>query len=137
MSEAEWIEEPVIEKENMSVNQLINERAELKQQMDRLKKHVNELRAESDYIDVLLLKKMDAEGISRTANDSASVSINVDTVPNVDDWDALYAHVTSTQDFSLLQRRVSSTAYKELLKMGENVPGLSPRTVRRVNFRKL
>ena len=131
MSEAELIEEPVIEKENMSVNQLINERAELKDQMDRLNKHVKELRAESDYVDVLLLKKMDAEGVSRTANEAASVSINEDTVPNVDDWDALYGHVTSTQDFSLLQRRVSSTAYKELLKMGENVPGLSPRTVRR------
>lgn len=127
----------VIEKEDMSVNQLINERADVKGQMDQLNKQLKELRAESDYIDVLLLKKMDAEGVSRTANDAASVSINEDTVPNVDDWDALYEHVTSTQDFSLLQRRVSSTAYKELLKMGENVPGLSPRTVRRVNFRKL
>lgn len=137
MSEVEWIEEPVIEKESMSVNQLINKRADIKGEIDQLNKELKELRAESDYLDVLLLKKMDAEGVSRTANDAASVSINEDTVPNVDDWDALYEHVTSTQDFSLLQRRVSSTAYKELLKMGENVPGLSPRTVRRVNFRKL
>lgn len=126
-----------LQKEDMSVNQLINERANVKGEMDQLNKQLKELRAESDYLDVLLLKKMDAEGVSRTANDAASVSINEDTVPNVDDWDALYAHVTSTQDYSLLQRRVSSTAYKELLKMGEQVPGLSPRTVRRVNFRKL
>ena len=127
----------VAEKETMSVNQLINERADIKGQMDQLNKELKELRAESDYLDVLLLKKMDAEGVSRTANDAASVSINEDTVPNVDDWDELYNHVTSTGDFSLLQRRVSSTAYKEMLKMGEAVPGLSPRTVRRVNFRKL
>ena len=127
----------VINREEMSVNELINERANVKGQMDQLNKQLKELRAESDYLDVLLLKKMDAEGVSRTANDAASVSINEDTVPNVDDWDALYAHVTNTQDYSLLQRRVSSTAYKELLKMGEQVPGLSPRTVRRVNFRKL
>lgn len=126
-----------LQKEDMSVNQLINKRASVKGEMDQLNKQIKELRAESDYLDVLLLKKMDAEGVSRTANDAASVSINEDTVPDVTDWDALYEHVTSTQDFSLLQRRVSSTAYKELLKMGENVPGLSPRTVRRVNFRKL
>lgn len=126
-----------LQKEDMSVNQLINKRASVKGEMDQLNKQIKELRAESDYLDVLLLKKMDAEGVSRTANDAASVSINEDTVPDVIDWDALYEHVTSTQDFSLLQRRVSSTAYKELLKMGENVPGLSPRTVRRVNFRKL
>jgi len=127
----------VINREEMSVNELINERANVKGQIDQLNKQLKELRAEQDYLDVLLLKKMDAEGVSRTANDAASVSINEDTVPNVDDWDALYAHVTNTQDYSLLQRRVSSTAYKELLKMGEQVPGLSPRTVRRVNFRKL
>jgi hypothetical protein len=105
--------------------------------MDQLNKQLKDLRGEQDYVDVLLLRKMDTEGVSRTANENASVSINEDTVPNVDDWDALYEHVTSTQDFSLLQRRVSSTAYKELLKMGESVPGLSPRSVRRVNFRKL
>lgn len=123
--------------ENLSITELINHRADLKGQMDQLNKQLKELRGEQDYVDVLLLKKMDTEGVSRTANENASVSINEDTVPNVDDWDALYEHVTSTQDFSLLQRRVSSTAYKELLKMGESVPGLSPRSVRRVNFRKL
>jgi len=123
--------------ENLSITELINHRADLKGQMDQLNKQLKELRGEQDYVDVLLLRKMDTEGVSRTANENASVSINEDTVPNVDDWDALYEHVTSTQDFSLLQRRVSSTAYKELLKMGESVPGLSPRSVRRVNFRKL
>ena len=127
----------ILGKEAMSVNELINERADVKGRMDGLNKQLKELRAEQDYLDDLLLKKMDAEGVSRTANDADSVSINEDTVPDVTDWDALYEHVTSTQDFSLLQRRVSSTAYKELLKMGEQVPGLSPRSVRRVNFRKL
>lgn len=124
-------------KEEMNVNQLINERADVKSRMDKLNRELKDLRAESDYIDVLLLKKMDAEGMSRTANDSASVSINEDTVPEVTDWDQLYQYVTETQDFSLIQRRVSSTAYKEILKLGEGVPGLQPRTVRRVNFRKL
>jgi hypothetical protein len=124
-------------KEEMNVNQLINERADVKSRMDKLNRELKDLRAESDYIDVLLLKKMDAEGMSRTANDSASVSINEDTVPEVTDWDQLYQYVTETQDFSLIQRRVSSTAYKEILKLGDGVPGLQPRTVRRVNFRKL
>jgi len=128
---------PASSLENQSITELINHRAEIKGQMDQLNKQLKELRGEQDYLDVLLLKKMDAEGVSRTANENASVSINEDTMPNVDDWDALYEHVTSTQDFSLLQRRVSSTAYKELLKMGETIPGMSPRSVRRVNFRKL
>ena len=123
--------------ETSNINALIDERATLKAQMDGLNKRLKEFRAALDQVDILLLKKLDDEGLNRTANGIASVSINEDTVPDVSDWDALYAHVIATGDFSLIQRRVSSTAYRELLKMGEAVPGLQPRTIRRINFRSL
>jgi hypothetical protein len=123
--------------ETSNINALIDERATIKAQMDGLNKRLKEFRAALDQVDILLLKKLDDEGLNRTANGIASVSINEDTVPDVADWDALYEHVIATKDFSLIQRRVSSTAYRELLKMGEAVPGLQPRTVRRINFRSL
>lgn len=123
--------------EDTTINELIKTRAEVKQSMDSLNRELKVLRETQDQLDVLLLKKMDAEGLSRTANQQASVSINEDTVPDVTDWEELYQHVIATGDFSLIQRRVSSTAYKELLKLGEAVPGLQPRTVRRINFRSL
>lgn len=123
--------------QELNINQLIEKRAENKYAMDELNRQLKELRETQNNLDVLLLKKMDAEGLSRTANTQASVSINEDTVPDVIDWEELYRYVTDTQDFSLIQRRVSSTAYKELLKLGESVPGLQPRVVRRINFKSL
>ncbi len=123
--------------EDSTVNALIASRAEIKSEMDALNRTIKDLRKDQDLIDVLLLKKMDAEGLSRTANGEASVSINEDTVPDVSDWDAVYAHINDTQDYSLIQRRMSSTALKELWKMGQDVPGVKPRTVRRINFRAL
>jgi hypothetical protein len=123
--------------EELNINQLIEKRAENKYEMDQLNAQLKELRETQNHLDVLLLKKMDAEGLSRTANTQASVSINEDTVPDVTDWEELYQYVTDTKDFSLIQRRVSSTAYKELLKLGEAVPGLQPRVVRRINFKSL
>lgn len=123
--------------EQMNINDLIEKRAQLKEQQDTLNKELKELRAAQDEIDVQLLKKMDAEGLSRTANQIASVSINEDTVPEVTDWDQVYDHVIQTGDFSLMHRRISSTAYKELLKLGQGVPGLAPRIVRKINFRSL
>lgn len=123
--------------ETLNMNQLIEKRAEVKSSMDALNRELKVLRETQDLLDVLLLKKMDSEGLSRTANGQASVSINEDTVPDVMDWEQLYQHIMETQDFSLIQRRVSSTAYKELLKLGEAVPGLQPRVVRRINFRNL
>jgi hypothetical protein len=120
-----------------SINDLIERRAEIKRETEQLNNRLKDLKTAQDEIDLALLKKMDAEGLSRTANGDYSVSINEDTVPEVEDWDALYNHVISTRDFSLIQRRVSSTAYQELLKLGEGVPGLSPRTIRKINFRSL
>lgn len=123
--------------EDTTINELIEKRAEVKQSIDSLNRELKVLRETQDNLDVLLLKKMDAEGLSRTANQQASVSINEDTVPDVTDWEEVHQHVIATGDFSLIQRRISSTAYKELLKLGEAVPGLQPRTVRRINFRSL
>lgn len=121
----------------MNINELIEARAKVKDEMASLNSELKELRKQQDELDYALLTKLDEQGLSRTANDKASVSINQDTVPDVTDWDALYEHINDTKDYSLLQRRVSSTAYKELLKLGEDVPGLQPREIRRINFRSL
>ena len=129
--------EPINVNEQSTMNSIIDERALIKAQMDGLNKRLKEFREALDQVDRLLLRKMDNEGLNRTANSLASVSINEDIVPDVTDWDKLYEHVQETGDFSLIQRRVSSTAYRELLKLGEQVPGLESRTIRRINFRSL
>ena len=121
----------------MNINELIEARAEIKDALTAVNAELKELNKKRVDLDYRLIEELDKQGLSRTANDSASVSINQDTVPEVDDWDVLYQHIIDTQDFSLLQRRVSSTAYKELLKLDQPVPGLSSREVRRVNFRSL
>ena len=96
--------------ENTTINELIEKRAEVKQSMDSLNRELKVLRETQDHLDVLLLKKMDAEGLSRTANQQASVSINEDTVPDVTNWEEVQQYVIATEDFSLIQRRISSTA---------------------------
>ena len=122
---------------SMNINELIEQRATVKDKSAVLTAQLKELNKTKDELDYQLLNSLDAQGLSRTANDKASVSINQDTVPEVTDWDAFYAYVLEQKDFSLLQRRVSSTAYKELLKLEESVPGLQPREIRRINFRSL
>ena len=120
-----------------TIDELIDRKKSIKSQMEKLNNELKGLREKENNIDLELLKKLDTEGLKKTANEVASVSIKEETVPDVHDWDALYAHIIQTGDFSLIQRRVSSTAYRELLKLGENVPGLQPREIRRINFRSL
>ena len=120
-----------------TIDELIDRKKSIKSQMEKLNAELKGLREQENDIDLELLKKLDTEGLKKTANEVASVSIKEETVPDVHDWDALYEHIKQTGDFSLIQRRVSSTAYRELLKLGENVPGLQPREIRRINFRSL
>ena len=120
-----------------TIDELIDRKKSIKTQMEKLNSELKGLREQENDIDLQLLKKLDSEGLKKTANEVASVSIKEETVPDVHDWDALYEHIKQTGDFSLIQRRVSSTAYRELLKLGENVPGLQPRVIRRINFRSL
>ena len=121
----------------MNINELIESRAKVKDAIEVLNRELKELNKSKDDLDHQLLSQLDEQCLSRTANDKASVSINEAQVPDVQDWDALYEHITKTKDFALLQRRVSSTAYKELLKLGEAVPGVETREIRRINFRSL
>ena len=107
----------------MTLNELIDEKKSIKDQLTNLNVQVSKLKEREDTLDLKIIE-VDTEGLARSANEVASVSIREDFVPDVQDWDALYEHISDTKDFSLLHRRVSSTAFKERINQGDTVPGL-------------
>lgn len=121
----------------MNFNELINEKARLKARLTELRNEEKDLKQAEEDIDRQLFSELDAQGLSRTANNDFSVSINKDTVADVEDWDAVYQYLSKSGDFSLLHKRISGAAFKEILNLGESVPGLEPREIRRLNFRQL
>lgn len=121
----------------MTINEAIELRAQVKHDLAKLDAERKELNKQKEELDYQLITLLDAQGLSRTANDKASVSINEDTVPEVKDWDEFYAHIGETEDYSLLQRRPTKAACEEKWKLGEAIPGVEPRVVRRINFRSL
>ena len=125
-----------VDVDERTIDDLIKERQAVTEQLRAANNLVKEIKEQQDNLDRLLMWKMDKTGVTRVGNDDASVSIGTDVVADVTDWETVYEHIQSTGDFSLIQRRVSSTAYRELLNMGENVPGMQPREIRRINFRK-
>jgi hypothetical protein len=121
----------------MTINDLIVQRAEIKSAIDNLNSQLKDLRTEWVNNENLLIKEMDGEGLTRTANDKASVSINEDVYPEITDWDEFCSYVSTTQDFSFFHRRISTPTFREGMQLGQDIPGLKPRTVRRLNMRKL
>lgn len=103
-----------------------------KREFDRLSK---ERGASYDEVCGEIIALMDEQGVSRTAIQSATVSISEQVMPSVTDWDAFEAYVLDNKALHLLQRRPATTAYRELLDAGVQVPGTEPFTKRALNVR--
>jgi hypothetical protein len=125
------------ELDSMTLGELIDYKGENRGELADANKVVKALTSHREEIDAALLKKLDAADTTRGANKNASVSISEEVVPHVDDWDAVYNYIQDSGDFALLQRRMSAAAYRELLQTTTKVPGINPRTVRKVNMRSL
>jgi len=80
---------------------------------------------------------MDGVGITSAKGLSASVSLTEQTVPKIDDWDLFWDYIKSEDASYMIQRRVTASAFNDLLKAGVEVPGVSPATIRKVNKRKV
>tara|TARA_X000001036_G_C20690270_1_gene809149 strand:+ start:5171 stop:5572 length:402 start_codon:yes stop_codon:yes gene_type:complete len=118
-----------------TIDELISDKAKVKKKMDVHNSHLKDLRAEESEIDSMLLTKMETEGIERTANHVASVSVREEVVPNVENWDEVYPYIVENELWSLLHRRISSTSFREIIELGEQVPGITTRTLRKITFR--
>ena len=47
----------------------------------------------------------------------------------------MHQHILDTKQFELLQKRMSATAWRELLQMGQAVPGVKATELTKINFR--
>lgn len=117
--------------------------ADLANRRDALRDRKRELEAEAKVIDkelaeneLLIIEKLDGMGVNKFAVGKLSFSISENLVGNVEDWDQVYAYIKGNDAFHLVQRRLANAAYKELLDMGDELPGVAPFTKRSLNFRK-
>lgn len=121
--------------EAKTLNELLDEITNLRSEIKEIDEKRSNLKNKLNNCESITLYKLEEQGIDRIGNESCTVSIRKDIVPNVEDWDQVHMYVKKTGQFELLHRRMSSTAYKELQSMGSNVPGVKPRELIRINFR--
>ena len=113
------------------MNMLNDTRQELKQ----LQAQEKALKDTQNYLEAEIAADMAKQGLTQTGNDVCTISIKTEVVPTVENWDALWEHIFDTRQSELLQKRMSATAYRELLAMAQTVPGVRSTELTRVNFR--
>lgn len=107
----------------------------LREELAEISDQEKALKAEMGMIEAQLLKRMDERKTDRLSNDKLTASKQTSTEAKVVDWDAVFEFIKTSGDFSLLQKRISVTAFRELLTMGQ-VPGIIPEEYTKVGFRK-
>lgn len=94
-----------------------------------------ELREEFSMLEQVLLARADEQGATRISTSDGTAIVSEEELPQVDDWDIFHGWIKDNDAFYMLQRRVASAAYREAIKSGQTIPGISTYVKRGLNFR--
>lgn len=108
---------------------------EIRDRRREIKAEDSELIEQWDALKARALAKMEEEGSNRVSSKDGMIILTETIVPQVDDWDEVETYLKATGDLHLLQRRVATGAYRELIEAGQGVPGIVPFVKKDINVR--
>jgi hypothetical protein len=139
----------------LPVGTLIDRMWALREERKALEAQAAAKEKELDDLEATLMAQMDAEGIKKATGSKATVSFTTSVVAQIqgdEGWAQFHAYIKKTGHFGLLQKRVTDTAFRELLlsinnkqadtdvdyfKLKKQIPGSLPFTKKRINLRTL
>ena len=122
------------QEDDMTLDDKINNLIEVKKQIKDINDQLKGIKEREEEIARDLIRELEKAGLKRMANDSATISVVTENVPDVTDWDQFYRFISEQQAFELLHKRVSATAFRELSQT-QDVPGVQTRELVKLNFR--
>lgn len=91
-------------------------------------------------IESAMIAHGDNQGMNKMSSEvdgaTLTATITEEVVPNAVDWDEIYKYIIENEAMHILQRRVSTAAFRELQGAGESIPGVEPYTNRKILLRK-
>ena len=121
----------------INLGDLIEQAHQLREVIRGDERKINALKEDFKELSSQIIVQMDEQGAKRIGGLSANVSISETDVPTVKDWDLVYDYIKTNDSFYLLQKRMSAAAFRELLNLGHEVPGVEIFKDRKLNLRAL
>ena len=84
-----------------------------------------------------LMELMDGQQTRIAEGKTAKVQIDDAVYPTAENWDAIHKYIHDNKYYHLLERRISVTAFRELVDRGEPVPGVIPFKKRKISLKSL
>lgn len=119
-----------------SMEEIIQQFRELKDEKDRLNKLVKELNSPLEYLQGLIITRMQAEGATKISTDFGSCSIKTDIYPKVDDFGLFIQYIARHNALELIQKRPNAAGWRAIIAEGGEVPGLGEYEDTKLNFRR-
>ena len=117
------------------LNDLLAEYGKVREGITDLKAQEKEYNAQKRELEAQIAIRMQDEGLEKISNGGLTLSLKKEIVPTVNSWDDLQDYVAETGRFELLQKRMSATAYREAISLGEDIPGVDSTELTKINFR--
>ena len=127
--------ENIVNNQQVTLDDKMNRLADTRLQLKALLEQEKKLKQVQNALETEIAADMERQGLTQTGNDACTISLKTEIVPTVEDWDALHQHIIATGQFELLQKRMSATAYRELIAMEPSVPGVRSTELTKVNYR--
>ena len=110
----------------MKMGTIIDRLFELRSEKSDLNDKIKVINTEMESLEATLMGKLDEEETIKACGKTAGVTITTLVVPNVTDWDAVHQYIVDQQACYLLEKRLSAAPWRELLAMGDKIPGTEP-----------
>ena len=118
----------------MNLGELIDKRQALKAEVAAMTAAADAKQKEVDELERTIKTIMKDAGLEIAAGMTGKVAIRHETVPNVTNWGEFHEYIRTNNAFYLLQRRVTTTAFKEVIDSGETIPGVTAVPITKMSF---
>ena len=117
------------------LNDLLTEVSRVRASIKEVQDTEKTLKATQKELESQILLQMEDQGLDKISNEVCTITRKKEIVPTATNWDEIYAHIQSTEQWELLHKRLSATAFRELVATGVDVPGITSTELTRSNFR--
>jgi hypothetical protein len=120
--------EVLAQKQPRTAEQIIRRMFDIRNRKRRVSAIEKKLNAEWDSLKAEILAKIreQGEGMKAISSKLGTASITEEIVPHVDDWDQVWEYMKENDALHLVQKRVATGAFRELIESGQEVPGMRP-----------
>lgn len=121
----------------LSLGQLADRCYEINSRRREISKDVQALEEAEKSIKKHFIDTLDVQDTTGVSGRKGKVTILVDRVPTVQDWDSLYKYIQKSKRYDFLQRRVNAAAVKEMWEDNKAVPGVGVFNAKKVSLTKV